>query len=499
MSMAVVVAVLAGCTSAVSATAPVSHPVSGGTLVVATALDAAPAPIFQSLQRNDPWAADVFEPIIQLGPDGQPKGLLAKSWKVAANGLSIDIQLRNDVTFQTGRPMTAADVKFSIETSELPSSGNNLAFVPKQFTSINVVSNTELSITFANPIGSLFDYFDATPIVDQKTFAGLADGSQVVGTGPYKFGEWKPGASFTLTRYKGYWGKAPYLASIQFVVTTDATAETSAVRSGRAQVAFGLTASGAATFSTTKQYKVLDGAGTIYPLGLNVTVPPLNDKSVRQAIAYALDQDRVNKQVFAGTGLVTDLMWSPNTPGYTKALANSYPYNLALATKMIKDAGATGAKIPIAYGANPTVRSEYEIVANNLTAIGLVPVPVAMDQPTYQTNQAAGTLGAAFLPLHGVVGQSPATILAGLPTLRKGNPSQFWTQKYQDLTNNVETATTEKAEAAAVTAISKYMTDEAFLLPIIQAPAPVVVAKGVSGVTTTFSGQLELNRAWLAG
>jgi peptide/nickel transport system substrate-binding protein len=478
---------------------PTSDPVSGGTLVVATALDAAPGPVFQSLQRNDPWAGNVFEPIIQLDPKGQPKGLLAKSWKLAADGLSIDIQLRNDVTFQTGRAMTAADVKFSIETSALPASGNNLSFVPKQFTAIDVVSDTELSITFANPIGGLFDYFDATPIVDQETYAGLADGSQVVGTGPYTFGDWVPGASFTLTRYKGYWGDAPYLDSIQFVVTTDATAETSAVRSGRAQVAFGLTASDASTFGTTKQYDVLSGAGTIYPLGLNVTVPPLDNKSVRQAIAYALDQDRVNDQIFAGTGLVSDLMWSPTTPGYTKALADKYPYNLALATKMIKDAGATGASIPIAYGANPTVRSEYEIIANNLTAIGLVPVPVAMDQPTYQAGQAAGNLGAAFLPLHGVVGQSPATMLSGLPTLRKGNPSQFWTQKYQDLISDVQTATTDKEETAAVTAISDYMTDEAFLLPIVQAPAPVVVAAGVSGVTTTFSGQLALNRAWLAG
>lgn len=492
----VVGALVTGCTSAVNSTPPPPDPVAGGTLVVATALDAAPAPVFQSLQRNDPWAGNVYEPVIQLDADGQPRGVLAESWELSGDGLTMDIQLRDDVTFHTGRPMTAEDVKYSIEASAVPTAGNNLAFIPKQFTSVEVVSDTELSITLANRVAGLFDYFDVLPVVDQETFAGLEDGSEVVGTGPFTFGDWQPGASFMLTRYEDYWGEAPYLDAVEFVITADATAETAAVRSGRAQVAFGLTASDASTF--TGDYEILSGAGTLYPLGLNVTIPPFDNKEVRQAVAYALDQERINDQVFAGTGLVTDLLWSPSTPGYSDELANHYEYDVELATQMIEDAGATGVEVPIAFGANPTVRSEYEIVANNLTEIGLVPVAVAMDQPTYQAGQAAGDLGAAFLPLHGVVGQSPATMLSGVPTLREGNPSQFWTEEYRALIADVQAAADEEEQAEAVAALSEYMLDEAFLLSGVQAPAPVVVSSAVGGVVTTFSGQLALHRAWLA-
>jgi peptide/nickel transport system substrate-binding protein len=505
LALAAIIAVgLAGCTLAVNSGtgSGSSKPKAGGSIVVATNLDAQPSGIWGTVARNYPWLENVFQPLITIDPKtNTPTPLLATKWVVAADGRSVQITLRSDVTFQTGRKMTAADVKYTYQKAADPASGSNLGYVAKDFTSIDVTSPTQLTIHFSTALGnSLFDFMNQTLIVDQTTYAGLADGSQVVGTGPYKFGSWKPGASFTLTKYKGYWGTAPYLDSIQFVVTTDATAELSAVRSGRADIAFGLTASNAQTLSGTSQFSLTKAGGTIYPLGLNVTAAPFNNQAVRQAVGYAIDGQRINQQVFGKTGVVTDLPWGPSSPGYTSQLATHYSYNLAKAKQMIKAAGATGAKVAITYNAsNSAVQTEYSIVANNLKAIGLVPTGNALDQPTFQADQAAGQLGQAFLSLHGQVGLSPATMAKALPVLVDGkNPSHFATPKYTQLVNALEVAPDAQASSAALQSLSSYMLDQAFVIPIVQAPGLLVVKNSVQGVSAEVRGFILFKSAYLS-
>jgi peptide/nickel transport system substrate-binding protein len=493
---------LTGCSSAVNsaATRTSSAPKTGGDLVVATNLDMNPSAIFSTAIRNYPWLENVFQPLIRIAADGKPGPLLATSWKVADDGLSIDITLRNDVTFHSGRKMTADDVKYTYDLSTDPARGSNLGYVAKSFKSIDVTSPTTLTITSTQPLGGrLFDYMNQTVIVDKDTFAGVADGSKLIGTGPFTFNDWKPGASFTLKKYNAYWGKAPYLNSIQFVITSNATAELSAVRSGRAQVAFGMTARDGQTLSSDKQYSLIKSGGTIFPLGMNVTAAPFDKKEVRQAVAYAIDGARINAQVFGGTGIVTDLPWGPAYPGYTEALATHYAYNLVKAKQMIAKAGALGAPVKIAYNAsNAAVKSEYEIVANNLKAIGLVPSANAMDQPTFGKAQSDGTLGQAFLSLHSQVGIRPSTVVKAMPVLVKKNPSHFDKPEYTQLVNSLQAASSEQQSGDALTALSNYMLDQAFLVTIVQAPNLLVVKNSVQGVSADVRGFLLFNTAYLA-
>ncbi len=74
-------------------------------------------------------------------PNGQdPKPVLAKSWKLVDDRLSIGIVLRGNVTFHTGRQMTADDVKHTYEEAALPESGSQLGFVAKAFTGPSIFS-----------------------------------------------------------------------------------------------------------------------------------------------------------------------------------------------------------------------------------------------------------------------------------------------------------------------------------------------------------------------
>ena len=361
-----------------------------------------------------------------------------------------------------------------------------------------MTSPTSLTINFSSPLSNIYDFLDQTVIVDQETYANLGDGSEVIGTGPYEFVNWTPGASYTLERYEDYRDEeVANIDSIEYAVILDATAELSAVRSGRVQVAYGLSTNDVQEFVGNDQYTVVDSGGTIYPFGMNTTIAPFDNAEVRQALFYAVDSERINDQIMEGTGTITDLFWSPNTPGYSQDLAETYTYDPELATQMIEDAGATGTEVPIVFMQTPVMSSVFEIVANNLAAIGLEATAVPLDSPTFIARQIDGDLGPVFLGTHGQIGRGPATLLDSLPTLREGNPSQFWTDEYEELRQGVKTASADDS-VQALEALSAYMVEQAFVLPILQAPRQVIVSNEVEGLEIGLFSELIAHNAYVA-
>ncbi|MEU6642729.1 ABC transporter substrate-binding protein [Saccharomonospora sp. NPDC046836] len=503
VAIVAIVATISSCTSARNLQNTQGTRIDGGTLTFAIALDALPSGLFQTLARNNPWIENVFQPLVRLDQETRAvQPVLATSVTVSPDGRQATITLREGVTFHTGRTLTADDVKFTFETTATPKAGSNLGYVPRAFSSIAVDSPTQLTVTMAQPLGdALFDYLNQTPIVDPQTYSGVADGTQLVGTGPFRFAEWQPGAGFTLERYDGYWNReAVQLERIEYVVTSDATALLSALRSGRAQLAWGLTPSDARPYFGDQRYRIIDAGGTVFPLGLNTTTAPLDDKRVRQAIGYALDRQRIRDQVFGGTGEVSSLPWLLGTPGVPQAQVDHFGYDPDRARAMIAEAGATGARIPITYGANPTVRAIFEIVANNLRAAGLDPVGVAVDQPTFQSGQNDGELGAAFLSLHSQVVLSPVTMIDSIPVLRDGNPSKADDSEFEARKAALRTAAaTGQGASEALVRLGDYLLDQAFLHPLVQAPEILVTSIKSGDVSTTMRGVVLLENAYVTG
>src|SRR5688500_8059372 len=97
------VAALTACTSARNAPQASPSPEAGGTATFAVALDANPAGVFRTLETNYPWLHNVFETL--TAPNAQdpenPDPLLATEWQLAEDGLTMDITLRDDVTFHS--------------------------------------------------------------------------------------------------------------------------------------------------------------------------------------------------------------------------------------------------------------------------------------------------------------------------------------------------------------------------------------------------------------
>lgn len=471
-------------------------PVAGGVVTVATSGDPKPQLVLAGNQANWSWQMGVFETLTLLDENSLPQPLLASAWTVADDGLSIDITLQKGVKFHSGRELTTKDVKFSIESSMDPLYGSQLAGVAKEFSAIDLTSDTEMTIEFTRPLPNIFDYFEITAIIDSETAAGLADGSQVIGTGPFIWDKWSPGTSLTLVRNEDYWGEKSYLDGVEVAVITDQTALVNAVRSGRAQYVIGLSGIDVAAFKADPKFAVLQTTGSVYPLGMNVTIAPFDQVEVRQAVNFAIDRKRIIDQVFGGAAEVSQQFWAPSAIGYDPALNDTYSYDPKKAQQMLEDAGVIGTEFEITVIPFPANISAAEIVRNNLEAVGLKPTVKTVELADFLAKQTAQDLGPMFMLLHGL-GFSPATLLTGFPSLRPNNPSRFQSAEYDTLNKAVQASSPDEL-AAATQDISAYIAEQAWSLPLVYAPGEVVLSPDLQGVIPSARAYADFKSAFLA-
>lgn len=493
--------ILTGCAVAQKnspeSTTSASSPVQGGTLHVAAAADAQPQFVMANRAGNWSWRRLVFESLVELDKDAKPQPLLATKWSYNADRTELTLTLRKGVTFHSGRALTPADVVFSYEQVKLPASASQLAGVAKGITSVKAAGEDQVVITLAAPSDSLFDLLDLTPIVDSETWASIADGKQVIGTGPFTWKSWTPGASITLEKNKKYWGdKGPYLDEVDISIISDTTALQSALTSGAADVALGMAQADVVRLGKDKNYVLQNAGGVFYPFGVDVTQAPFDKPEARQALSYAIDRDRINEQVFGGGGTVTDLWWTPGSPGYPDELAKHFTFDTAKAKSLLEKSGAAGASLTITYANLPVMKSLFEIVQNNLQAAGLKVTGEALDLPDYDKRQVEGKVGQSFLLLHGMVGFSTATLIDAMPSIRTGNPSHFDTPEYTDLKGTVRAAD-DSTRKKAVKALSDYMIDQSFSSIIAVAPQYHVQSASLQGLRVVSLGSLVATDAYL--
>jgi peptide/nickel transport system substrate-binding protein len=344
---------------------------------------------------------------------------------------------------------------------------------------VEATGEHEVTIRSQAPLSPVLgSTLDMTPIVDSETFAGVADGSEMVGTGPFQLESYTPGSEMALARYEDYWqDERPHLDRIELSIIGDSTAQASALRSGRTHLSNGLTVQDAVSVTQgSEQFELVDTINGVYPIVLD-QVP---DQAVRQAIAYAIDKERINEQVYGGLGTTEGLYWAQSADDYPAELANPYPYDPERARQLIEEAGATGTEVPITIINLPVIAAEYEIIANNLTEVGLRPTLTALAPPDYQQRLAAGQ-GGNFLALRGLNGTAAFMVQTNTDLRLQGAHRQTTTPEYEQLVEQVIQAEGEESPEA-VRELTEYMIDQAVVVPLVTTSGVSVVSTDVQGV-----------------
>jgi peptide/nickel transport system substrate-binding protein len=372
-----------------------AEPVPGGIVVHAT--DADPAALLPNLSTgvtDHIVSCKIYDALISLDENLEPVPMLAESWEISPDGLTVTFDLRDGVRFHDGTPMTSADVKFTFEEivpDYAPQAGPVMQSI---LASIDTPDEDTVVFNLSEPYGPLMQMMGCpdAAIVPKHIFEGQdilnhpAALSQPVGTGPFKMGDWVRGQTLTLVRNDDYWNQPlPYLDQIVFRVSPDETARTLAFEGGEVDYINTNMLSSLEWQRLGQLEGVQAESGTSEPgfvyLPFNVTRPPFDDKLVRQAVMHAIDRQAINDVAFGGLGAVSvssippGIGWA-NNPDVD--LTQLYPYDPARAQELLDEAGLTAgpdgnrAAVTLVYASTSgALHTTAEIIRENLRAVGI--------------------------------------------------------------------------------------------------------------------------------
>ena len=334
-------------------------------------------------------SAKILEGLIWLDPGYNPRPALATAWTISTDGKTYTFTLRKGVKWHDGQDFTSADVKFTL-TEVLAKLHPRAAPV---FKNIGVEVETpdagtvvvRLQKPYA-PFLSQMTVFDA-PMLPRHIYEGSNVGTNPVnqkpiGTGPFKFAEWKRGAMIRLVRNPNYWdGDKPYLDEIIFQIIPQATNRVPALQTGEIDelLDFYTPKPEIPRLLTDKLLASRRGVNipAIWFMMFNINSPVFANKQARHALAFAIDRERIVKQVMGGVarpgaGAFGDgFKWLLNEDvGY----ARKYPFDPARARAMLAKAGikpnTVTVRMPFDLG-RPQMRSQSQIIQENLRSVGI--------------------------------------------------------------------------------------------------------------------------------
>ncbi len=329
----------------------------GGTMVMAVQPE--PPTLASYMNTSGPIGmvtSKIFDGLLEYDMKLQPIPSLAESWVIAPDGRTITFKIRSGVTFHDGRPLTSADVKFSIMEAAKkthPRGPNTFRAVTDVETPDANTAVFKLSEPAPYMIMALSSY--ETPILPKHVYGegdlrAHPNANSPVGSGPFKFVEWKKGEFIRLDKNPTYWRKGqPYLDRIVARSIPDASTRTAALEKGEVHFA----AMGAVPFNDAKKLAALPtlevttaGHEMISPVSevlLNTRKAPLDNVKVRQAIAHAIDRQFIIDNIWFGYGkLATGPMSSNFAPAglYSDKVKIYQAANGAeLAEKLLDEAG----------------------------------------------------------------------------------------------------------------------------------------------------------------
>lgn len=316
---------------------------------------------------------NLFEGLTRIDQNGAVEPGLAESWTVSDDGLTYTFSLRQGVKFHDGTAMDSADVVFSLKRAIAEDSTNAQKALFEPISEITAPDPATVIVTLKRPTGSMLfnlGWGDAV-IVAPET----ADGnkSSPVGTGPFRFKEWKKGASVDLVENPDYWGEKPTLKSVSFKFIPDPAAASAAMMAGDIDAFANFPApESLKQFEADPRFTVVVGSTegeTI--LAANNAKPPFDDVRVRRAIAHTLDRQAIVNGAMFGYGTVIGTHFAPHHPAYVD-LTGLYPHDIAKAKSLLAEAGhADGFKATIKLPPPTYARRGGEIIASQLREIGI--------------------------------------------------------------------------------------------------------------------------------
>ena len=305
---------------------------------------------------------NVLEGLTKIEMDGKVTPLLADSWTIEPDGKTYTFKLKKGV-------------KFSFERAKAEGSTNKAKkAVFDNIASVSAPDPATVIVTLNNADGNfLFRMGENTAVIlDPKSAATAA--TKPVGTGPFRFEDWKKGSSVTLVKWDGYRNAAAVkLKKVTFRFINDPAAQVAALLAGDVDgiPRFGSPQSLKQFQSDPRFSVVVGGTEGKTIVSINNRKKPFDDVRVRRAVAAAIDRKSLIDGTQEGYGAPIGSHMVPSDAGYVDLTAMN-PYNPEKAKALLKEAGvATPLDVTLTLPPPPYARKGGEIVAAELAKVGI--------------------------------------------------------------------------------------------------------------------------------
>ncbi|RED51767.1 ABC transporter substrate-binding protein [Cohnella lupini] len=299
---------------------------------------------------------NIFDTLLTTNKEGKIVGQLAESYDWV-DDKTLEVKIRDGVTFQNGEPCTAEDVKFTFDRFLNGYGDGTVKLLYDTLESVEVVDDLTVRFktkivdsSFLERLGSIW----GASIVPKDYLTEVGDEAfktKPIGTGPYQMTSYSP-EKYVLTRYDGFWGDAPAFKNIEMIVYPEASARMTALINGEVDIINDVTAD---MVDSLKSNKGINVVGTpiknIHIYVFNTANGPMANEKFRQALTIGM-----NRQ------LMVDTLWGeyakvPNGHQFdtyassgTYVSPEAYPgiqFDVEKAKQLVKESGYDGTEIEI--------------------------------------------------------------------------------------------------------------------------------------------------------
>jgi peptide/nickel transport system substrate-binding protein len=348
-----------------------------------------------------------YDTLYQLDADGLPQPWLATGAEVSEDGLTVTIDLRDDVTWHDGEPFTAADVAFAYEYFQTNTQAGRFTRDLRPVAAIEADGDHRVILTLTAPapsleLGTLAD----VPIIPQHIWSGvenpdehLFEGGTNIGTGPYKLAEYQADRFYRFVANEEYWAGAPAVDELVAIQFADDAGILAAFRSGEVDmIVRPVSPEQINLMAALNDVEVLQGPlFTTQMLTYDMERAPFDNATVRQAISLAIDRDDLIDTVYLGAATPGSIGWiHPASPYFNPAVETVYDPEQA--RQLLDDAGITDSNgdgireldgQPLSFefitpGHDSLRLRIAELVREMLLAVGIDATVAAVEQGTWE-------------------------------------------------------------------------------------------------------------------
>ncbi|HHW93071.1 MAG TPA: hypothetical protein GX734_01030 [Clostridiaceae bacterium] len=418
---------------------------------------------------------NLYDYLVRVAADGRELiPCLATSWE-QVDERTWRFTLREGVEFTNGEPFNADAVAYTLKRMFEPDTGRT-TYNLKVVSEWKVVDEYKIDIISDKPCNDMpIRLYDLAILPPKYTEEVGPDkfGTDPIGCGPYKLGEWVTNSHIELLANENYWDGAPKTDRIVFRTIPEASTRLAELLAGNIDIVTDLSPDYIETVDSNEGYKATTALSKrVAYVGIDVlnedSPKELADKRVRQALNYAIDRDTIIKNIYGGHALKLATIWRQDYVGYSDELSGGdagYPYDPNKAKELLKEAGyENGFAVNLYYCPNTFLKCEEATlaIAGYLEDIGLT---INLNKMEYNAYRAAFINGqemhqgkGLFSWNWGAKPQTPDGHLAG--ALETGGITSYFTNKeLDDLLAKLRAVDVDGRDAVAVD-IQKFLFDE---------------------------------------